>query len=81
MSVPEHDPPLTLAELASLQMGDQVVLGPLLKGLTVEQVLLQVVDGDDQHRLFEASYLGVSLGRWRAEFGDAEVIWRVPDGS
>ena len=51
-----------------LEVGDLVEAGALMGNMTDEQVILQVVEGNDDAVRFEATMFGVNLG-----FLDVEV--------
>lgn len=57
-----------------LSVGDIVEAGPLLGGMSEEQVILQVVEEDNAVVRFEASIFGIHLGMLEASVNDTGDI-------
>lgn len=77
---------LTQQEFVDLDIGDQVALRPILRGLGPDGALLTVREKKlsesqlDGEIVFDASYYGVHIGVWTAAMGNgSQIVWEIDD--
>jgi hypothetical protein len=70
---------LTAEQLKSLEPGDAIETGPILKGLTQERLVLTCAERADnpEEATFTVSYFGINLGTWTAKEDKGDVIWKT----
>ena len=66
---------MTTEEFDGLQVGDEIEGLAIFPALTDEVALLRTVENHGEKKIFVATYLGVTLGRWTAEKNQGGLQW------
>ena len=68
---------MTAEEFDTLEKGDLVELGPLLKGVCADPVTLYTDKRDGDRLEFVVTYMGITLGRWAATKSEGAIKWQT----
>ena len=68
---------LSLEDFDLILVGDQVQTAPLMPGMTKEPVTLRAAERTSTKIEFVVTYLGVTLGRWKAHKDGDGIKWQL----